>query len=418
MTLLNGILLGGALAFSIPLIIHLLFRSKFTTIDWGAWHLLESVMRTNQRRLQLTNLLLLLLRCAIPLLLAFCLARPVLTGFRSLPGDAPRSIVIAIDDSRSMLATPSGQPSRFDQAKQDLGEFLSTLTRRDEVLLVTASSVDSLAITTGASDAAEKIRGLQAKAGPVDLGKLIDAAVEAADRGSNAQKSVLVVSDFQSCNVGNGTVPTLERLAERVEQSKTKPTVSFWNFADRSDELSNLSVDDVSVDSPAVVAGRNAQFSARIRNASENPARDLRVIWSIDGVALAPRLAAVDARSTSTARLSHRIDEPGVHEVTVSVEFADALSADNRRSVAVDVMREIKVILVDGKPSRNPLEGQADFLSIALSPFAFGGDDQPDSVSAKVIRVNEIPKSLKDEPPEIVILANVGKISDGQKESG
>ena len=44
-------------------------------------------------------LLLLLLRCLLPILLAFCLARPVFTGFRVLPGDAPQSVVLVVDDS-------------------------------------------------------------------------------------------------------------------------------------------------------------------------------------------------------------------------------------------------------------------------------------------------------------------------------
>ena len=95
MTFLNGLLALGALAFSIPLIIHLFYKSRFRTVQWGAWHLLDSVIRVNRRRMQLTNLLLLLLRCAIPILLAFCLARPVLTQWRQLPGDAPQSLAVS-----------------------------------------------------------------------------------------------------------------------------------------------------------------------------------------------------------------------------------------------------------------------------------------------------------------------------------
>ena len=87
MTLLNGILALGAVAAAIPLLIHLLNRSRFRTVPWGAMHLLESVIRTNNRRIRLEQLLLLLVRCAIPAVLALCLARPVLTGWRALPGE-------------------------------------------------------------------------------------------------------------------------------------------------------------------------------------------------------------------------------------------------------------------------------------------------------------------------------------------
>ena len=58
MTLLNGLLAFGALAFTVPLAIHLLFRSRFRTVDWGAMHLLDTVIRVNRRRIQLLHLLL------------------------------------------------------------------------------------------------------------------------------------------------------------------------------------------------------------------------------------------------------------------------------------------------------------------------------------------------------------------------
>ncbi|QDT10488.1 BatA domain-containing protein [Planctomycetes bacterium K23_9] len=415
MTLLNSLLALGALAFTIPLVIHLLHRSRFTTIDWGAWHLLDSVIRVNRRRMQIANLLLLLLRCLIPILLAFCLARPVLTGFRAMPGDAPRTIVIAIDDSRSMNASVSGQPSRLQQAKTGLTDFLKKLSRRDEVILVRSSTVDSPAATMGAADALDEIKQLKATFGPVDLSVMIDAAVGAAQQSSHAQTSVLLVSDFQSCNLTKSSLKSLDGISRRLSKIDPRPTVSFWNFGSESEKAANVSVESVTVDSPAVVAGRSTQFSARVRNAADVPTGDLRLVWSIDGVDLPPRTISIGERSSATARLNHRIDEPGVREVTVSVEHADSLADDNRRRIAVDVMREISVVLVDGKPSRRPLEGQADFLSIALSPFAFGGDDQPDSVRADLIRSSEITDTIANVRPEIVVLANVGTLDRSQR---
>ena len=415
MTFLNGLLALGALAFSIPLIIHLFYKSRFRTVQWGAWHLLDSVIRVNRRRMQLTNLLLLLLRCAIPILLAFCLARPVLTQWRQLPGDAPQPWVIAFDDSRSMQAAIAGQSNRLEQAKIELTEMLKGMTRRDEIMLIPASRVDAPPATMGVADALERVRDMQANGGPVELSRLVGAALDSATQASHSQRRILVVSDFQSENVGTASVNSLDNLAEQIAQQDPKPVVSFLNFGRDTDSLMNLSVDRVSIDSPALVAGRSAQFSAKIHNASDNPARELRVVWSIDSVPLAPRLATVDERSSTTARLSHRFDEPGVHEVTVSVEHGDSLADDNRRSIAVDVMREIKVLLVDGKPSNQPLQGQADFLSIALSPFAFGGDDQPDSVKATVTTTGTLRKELNETKPEIVILANVRSLDGNEK---
>ncbi len=79
-TFLNASLLFGAAAFTVPLIIHLLHRTRFTTIEWGAMFFLDDIRRVQTRRLEWQSLLLLLIRCLIPVLLALCMARPLISG--------------------------------------------------------------------------------------------------------------------------------------------------------------------------------------------------------------------------------------------------------------------------------------------------------------------------------------------------
>ena len=50
MRFLNPALLLGAAALAIPIIIHLFHKSRFQIVKWGAMHLLEAVIRTNQRQ--------------------------------------------------------------------------------------------------------------------------------------------------------------------------------------------------------------------------------------------------------------------------------------------------------------------------------------------------------------------------------
>ncbi len=417
MTLLNGILALGAFAFTVPLAIHLLFRSRFRTVDWGAMHLLDSVVRTNHRRIQLLHLLLLLLRCLLPVLLALCLARPVLTGFQSLPGDAPQSLVLAIDDSRSMSARDASGLTRMDRAKQGLGDLLEGLSRRDEVMLVPASQIGSPASAQGALEAMGDLRRISADHGAVDLGTLVRAAVEVADEASHPQRRILVVGDFPSHTVEEAAMSTLARVATTLDEKPIRPVISFWNLGGDAKDLENVSVDRLEVDSSAVVAGRGVKFSATIRNASDTPIRDLRVVWSLDGSELSSATTTISPRSTAMAVLSHRIEQVGVHQLTVSIEHADALIEDNRRSIAIEVIREIRVLLVDGQPSRQPLEGETDFLAVALSPFAFGGEDQPDAVATEVIRPSQIGRELADGTPDILILANVDRLQGESREA-
>lgn len=417
MTFLNAMLAFGAFAFTVPLAIHLLFRSRFRTIDWGAMHLLDGVIRINRRRIQLLHLLLLLLRCMLPVLLAFCLARPVLTGFQSLPGSAPQSLILAIDDSRSMAARDEMAVRRIDRAKQELISMLGDMSRRDEVILIRAGDMDSPPATLGIQDATRRVREIEPTAGPIDLGRLLRAACDAADDASNTQRRIVVVSDFQSQNLNQGAIESIDRLSTLLAEKSVRPVISFLNLGIDSNQLDNALIESISVDSPAIVAGRNARFSARVRNASDTPLRDLRLVWTVDGKRMDPRTVTIPPRSSVTTRLSHLIEEVGIKEVTVAIEHGDALSEDNRRAIAVEVIREIDVMLVDGQPSDKPLQGETDFLAVALSPFAFGGEDQPDAVRTTIIREQRIASEIKKQKPDIVILANVGRLrSDARQE--
>ena len=102
MSFLNIAMLGGLAAGAIPLIIHLFHKSRFKVVKWGAMHLLSAVLRTNQKRLKLEQWILLAIRCAIPLLLALMMARPMWQGAAWLLGERPTATAVLLDNSYSM----------------------------------------------------------------------------------------------------------------------------------------------------------------------------------------------------------------------------------------------------------------------------------------------------------------------------
>src|SRR5688572_3368694 len=75
---LNPLMLAGLGAVSIPIIIHLLNRRKFERVVWAAMRFVKLSVEKNQRRIKIEDMLLLILRCALLILLALALARPVL----------------------------------------------------------------------------------------------------------------------------------------------------------------------------------------------------------------------------------------------------------------------------------------------------------------------------------------------------
>jgi hypothetical protein len=64
MTLLSPLLIWGTLLGAIPIIIHLLNRRRFRRVEWAPMHYLKLTIQRNRRKIQLEELLLLLLRIA------------------------------------------------------------------------------------------------------------------------------------------------------------------------------------------------------------------------------------------------------------------------------------------------------------------------------------------------------------------
>src|ERR1700710_1902513 len=102
MPFLHAAMLAGFAAVGIPIIIHLLNKRKFERVVWAAMRFLQVSVDQNQRRIQVEDILLLLLRCLLIALLVLALARPALRAASSgILGQTKVTAVIVLDNSGS-----------------------------------------------------------------------------------------------------------------------------------------------------------------------------------------------------------------------------------------------------------------------------------------------------------------------------
>src|SRR3954453_5948963 len=96
---------AGLLLASIPIIIHILNRRRYRTVQWAAMDFLLRAMKKNRRRLKFEQWLLLAPRCGVLFLVAPALARPLAcrdSAIASIAGARSGLHVIVIDNSYSM----------------------------------------------------------------------------------------------------------------------------------------------------------------------------------------------------------------------------------------------------------------------------------------------------------------------------
>ena len=413
MTFLNGLLAFGAAAFVVPLVIHLLNRSRFRTIRWGAMHLLESVIRVNNRRIQFEQLILLLVRCAIPVLLAVCLARPVLTGWQALPGAVPSSTVILLDNSYSMDAASDDRP-RFSEAIESACDILASLHKGSEVSVVTIGGGSAPVFDRPVFDPKTMIQQVQLLPGgygAVDVVDALESGMAILSGMANARRDLVVISDFQCSDWESLPPATLERIRQQLDALPVPPTVTLLHVGDSTDE--NVAIDSLEFSSKALGVGQDLQLRANLRNYGSKVYPSARVLLRVDGTQHAVSQIALPAHATAQTLFTHRFKTPGSHVLQVEVAIDDELETDNRYAAAVDVLEQIEVLLVDGAPSSRPLESETDFLSVALTPFTFGRVKLSDLIVTRTVPIEKLSQDALT-TARVLVLANVARLSDSQ----
>ena len=417
MTLLNPALALGAAALLVPLVIHLLHRNRVAVVEWGASFLLEDVVRSNRRRFRLHEWLLLAVRCAIPVLLALCLARPVLTGAGGLKGDAPGSLVVVLDDSYSMSAPGDGDGSRFDEARDATAAFIDAAGRGSDFAVIRTGSRAAGLLDAPVFDPAAvtgELAAADAAFGPTAAAASLDAALSTLAGMSHADRELVILSDFQPADWDPLTGDAAAAVRRRIEDAEVPPTVTLVPIPAGEMGAGNLSVESVERPSRPVGIGQPARIRAVLRNAGAAD-RAARVTLAADGAEIAVKTVDLPAAGTARVTFAPAFAEPGSHPLGVTVAPAggppDPLPADDSFRSVLTVPDRLPALLVDGAPSAAPLGGETAYLALALAPLTFAGGDASDLLATRTVTSDGVTgEALND--ARLVVLANVPRLSD------
>ena len=128
MTFAAPLFLIAALAAAIPVVMHMVNRQRAKQLPFPTLRFLKISVQKTRRRKRIHDVLLMAIRAAVLLLIAAGLARPTVTSFGTLWGNAGTAAVIVLDNSASMgmidgIARASRRPRpRPRQILDQLGE--------------------------------------------------------------------------------------------------------------------------------------------------------------------------------------------------------------------------------------------------------------------------------------------------------
>jgi hypothetical protein len=424
MGFLNLLLAGFAGAAAVPIIIHLLNQRRFKVVVWAAMDFLLATIEKNSRRLQLQDLILMLLRAFALVFLALALARPTLSpgGLDLLGRQGETAAVIVLDNSLSM-GHKTGNETRFDAAKKAAQAIVDHLPKGAGAALVLMSDVAVDEIPEPSHDAAfvrAAIQDAVLSDGGTDVAAGISKAWNILKDAKALAKEIYVVSDMQ----GNAWPASGDAgwTVMANELTAAKPAVRLYlaNVSDGADN--NLSIAALAPVDEQVSTESDAAFVATLQNHGGGSATNVTVELLVGAPDAPPNEPLRTAASvvvdkvdgTAQVRLETRFAGGGDYRIAVRAA-PDHLPADDVRSLALPVVERIKVLVVDGQPGEGSFSGAGDFLKAALSPRDPNDEGSKALIDTEVITAAQLgERSLRDY--QAVILANVADLPTGMVE--
>jgi hypothetical protein len=344
--------IGGA---SVPLVLHLLSRSQYRPVHWGAMMFLTGADAGTHHAAHLKQWVLLFLRMAMIGLLAVALARPVISArYASVPTaglttGGPEAAVIILDDSGSMAYEKDAKP-RMDQAREVTLQILSALKRGDQAGMLIAGAREfqpPIPVSADLQSIAAKVSDLQPDTGSCDFSTEIIHAADLLEHAKPADHEIYIITDQQALNWRAINDAFKQHWTAR---RSTAPPLRMTVFSVGGNEADNVAVDGFEIPDRVVVRDTATDLQVRIRNYGPVAVNAVPVsVWT-GSRSLGESTISVPAHSTRVVNIPVQFFEPGSHVVSAAVK-STGLTTDDRLDYSVDVLDWPQVLLVSSAPA-------------------------------------------------------------------
>jgi hypothetical protein len=387
-----GLLLAG-----IPILIHILNRRRYKTVDWAAMDFLLRAMRKNRRRLRFEQWILLAVRCLVLAFLGFALARPMGCDSNSSASLGGRTgmHVFVIDNSYSMsyLAGRPGGKTHLDQAKLVAGQMIDRLSSGGEsVVIITAGkpAVGVIAKPTYDLQQAKSILDrIPQSYGATDLAAALQMAIDVGrENERQPNKNVYLFTDATASAWQGADAAQLK--TEGVELARLYH-VSHSNMS--LGPQWNQAVLDVHPSANLITTNTQfgADFVATVKGFGSP--HDGTLQWKMDGQLLAGGGnlhldTNTEPQTESQTNLQNALKAGGAggaHAISATIVGDDGLQVDNTRTRVVQVVSQLKTLIVEGEHGAGQEGGSGLNLQVALEGLSKSGQAQgfaaPDLIS-------------------------------------
>lgn len=392
-------LLWGLLLGVVPLALHLLARRQPVKLPWAAMQFLTAAIQKNRRRMRLEELWRLLLRLAIVMLPAIALARPIWSSSASIvPTDLATRHVLVIDATLSLGTKPADRSSpsavstgnAWERALRRAREVVTSAPAGTAFQIVVLAGDDPHPVVSEPSWAKSELLGelgrlrlTDTAAKPLTTLRLIRRWLEPPVTGASVRferQIVTIFTDLQAAtwNFGEGS-PDREGLAAIRQRAEIR-----WE--DVGDDLDfNHAITGLELSSAVLLRKEPFRVTATIEGWGTIPIAKPLVfaLLKVDGQLSQSLPVDFDERGRAKVVFELQFEGSGQRALEVGLskiptgssagtdndgQNVDRRPADDRRYVVANIREELRVLLVDGKPTPARFENATDYLRLALDP--------------------------------------------------
>jgi len=483
MLFLNTILLLGALGIAIPIVIHLLNRRSSRIVDWGAMSFLLESLAIRNRRIQLEEALLMATRCLLVGLLALALARPFIPPGSTIPWllvlpllllavvgigvavvlhDEPRwrrriagisvallltcvalivfekylnlsrfapgarqDIALIIDGSTSMGITVDGT-TNFERAIEEARTLIKRAPRGHAFSLILGGPSPGGRVLDPTTDRATLDAALDEMA-PLDGAMTTYQAFTLASlslaRGDNPAKQIVILTDEQNVGWEIGQSGRWNFLRDAFRNLPSEPQIMIRKMP-LPDFIRNLAVTDVRLSREIVGVDRPVNVTVTVANTGNEAVSPGALVLKVDDGRdyRDASIGQLRPGEEQTVTFTHQFGEAGAHSLSLTLEVEDDIESDNTGVSAVNVASELRVLIVDGRPSDRAFDSASAFAAVALAPSSLTldpaleanvagvSDEASDDFNREYDPTRDLIRFLVD--PQVIPLPDIATLSD------
>lgn len=355
----------------VPLVLHLLHRTRWQPVTWPAMHLLRDMATRRGARLALQDVLLLLLRMLLMITVALTVAR--LQWREPAPPDLRSgrvAAVVLVDDGLPSGALATQDRPLLDRQKELGLAYIGALTPGDEISVIAGSQIGQPAADPlyDLSAAARVLGTLNPTASTPDIPALITAGLQRLGRHHNTDAELVLVTTGCSAGALLDDEVRWGDLRERLSRGRwagwRRPQVLL--IAPEDTVATDWAITAVELDQPLLLPGVPVGIHVRIRQSGSAAApHGLALRLIIDGrtVDEKPVTAPTDSADSLVVSFTSAFALPGSHALeTRLIGTRDPLAADDQRTLAVEVAERVPVVLLEAHP------GELKLVAAALDP--------------------------------------------------